>query len=300
MSSSLQVMADLVQRVPRLLTYSPTSHVVILGTNGDKLAMTSAYEPRDAALSAEGADRVTQAAQRHQVTGLIVLTFGLDQLTDARAVRDIRQQAQARQLIVRETARVAHGRMWVGRERGAGHPVPDGPQADAATVTREQLAASWTPTGTLTPDLDVQPREGARVWARLLAGDTLTEAEQRQALGAVASILGRDSVLAAFGMFESPAEWPEELAETAATVRAVLQGVRLSGPLEHLRTLVTACDPQHAAQVCAVAAVLAWTGGNGAIAYICAERANQAQPGHRLAELVARATQVGIAPPWTP
>lgn len=306
MSTTISGMTDIAQSVPTMLGYVPTSHVVIMGTSGQELKVTAAYECRDADSSNEGAVQVLDTAARHKVTGLVVLAYGLDVVTTARALREVRTHAATHGMIVRETARIAHGRIWVGRERGAGQELPDAPGVGAAeqlltygspAVTREALTASWEPTGTLTPDTNVTPQEGAQLWARLLSGDTLSESEQRKTLGMLTTIPGRDGVVTAFGLFNSPAEWPADLADTAAVVEGAIKGVHLSTPLGNLRRLVNGCAPNDAAEVLTVAAVLAWVGGNNAVAGVCSLRADQADPGHRLARFVNAAVVHGLPAP---
>lgn len=142
--------------------------------------------------------------------------------------------------------------------------------------------------------------QGARAWGAYLTSSRSSPAvDLEQTASLVLALQDRDFRDALLGWL-CPGILPEDAFD--ADLRALLRSAlpfrpEVESDLPALLALVRRTPDAAgaaAADICAVAAQVAWVRGDGALAGILIERALRCSPGHRLAELLAQLVSLGV------
>ncbi len=311
---------DILATIPFLVGYHPTDSVVVLGMRGRRLTFTARDD-----LPAAGAEvpqaqvaYLVEVLQRQSCDGALVVGFGRDE----RATPIVMALCAAFEDVgvsVKEALRAMDGRYVSYLCRNASCCPPEGVLYDPAASA---IAAAWTLSGRVARrdraeyEAQIAPAVGAARASMELATagahdrlvDLLTQAEdeeQAQAAllnaGTLAIAESLDGQVRGTGLSDEQVAWLSVLL-LSIPVRdigwSLIQGS--GAALFHHRALWQevlhrAEDDLVAAPAC-LFAFAAWRCGDGGIARLALERALDAEPGYRMAELLHGVIAHGMPP----
>ena len=314
----IQDPADLLAAVPYTLKFHPEESLVVLGVEGGSLSVRVDL-PSSPADVAQALRDVVSALDRHAVRGVAAVAYTDDHELASRVVAELaRRLGRAR---IRMALR-ADGRRWyplagsvVGSPAGgtpynlSAHPFTAQAVYDGEVVlgSRDELADSLV--GTDVDDLEAVARA--------------TEQAQRRTAGAQRQPLGPPSPEAFRAHLVAEGSWVRErvcrfladrvplTADEAGRMLAALQSIDVrdvawsemsrATALRHVelwRDLSRRASLDVLAPAAALLGFAAWLAGDGALAWCAVDRCRLADPGYRLAELLAAAL-VNAVPPTT-
>lgn len=311
---SVSTPADLLALVPYLLGFHPTDSLIVVALSGRRLVFIARSDlPADQASAATRAALVDQIATQTVGSGAdAAVLVGYGPAAPVTAMVDIARDSFAgRGVQLREVLRVAGGRYYSYLCTDAGCCPPEGvafdpvagPAAVAATVAgmvalpdRQALAAQLAPvTGQARQAMRRATEHAAARLADLAGhGDPTAEVER----------VGRDAVddaLAQQGAGRSLADGQAAWLSLLLTHLPVRDHAwaRTGTDEAHLRLwadLTRRAQPHLAAAPASLCAFAAWRRGNGALANVAVDRALRADPGYRMAQLIAETLWLGIPP----
>lgn len=302
---SLTGPASIVEAVPYLLGFTPTDSLVLVGLQDTHLSVTARVDLDTLEDPTHLAELMTTLATNANSTHVIAITYGqrTERATIARA-------AAAANLKLVEHLQVDAGRYWsltcpiAGCCPSEGRPLPAGHAVAAEFVglgastlaSRDELAASLDPApGAERLEHLIGERQQHEL-AQVLAGSNNSRVtSDKRALFAAARRVDRtwtNTETARFGV-----------ALTGYGVRDAVWMAIDAGRLDaqdlmlHLARTLPA--PYRAAPLF-LFAWKAWRNGNGALAAIAVERAQQAEPNYSAANLLQAALTRGVNPRTLP
>ncbi|MFD0557306.1 uncharacterized protein DUF4192 [Stackebrandtia endophytica] len=306
---SLRNPRDLLAAVPYLLGYRPTDSIVLIGLDGERIAVTGRAPLPKSEQSLEPIATIAKALRNNQVTSSIIIGYGPPAVV-TRSVDRLRQAISDLDIEVVEILRVTGDRYWSYLcEDLRCCPVDGTPLSGPHSA----VAAEFTAAGSQTqPDRDavirqLDPVTGDRQEAmskamtRLLnlVGDPV---DSRMIIERGSAILSR-----CMDMAELPS--PADIAwlSLALTEPGVMDQAMVAidqAPIDYDGTslwlwLTRHALPEYRATMAALLAYAAWRAGNGVLAIEALNVAVGTEPDHELATTMRRVLDAAI-PPWTP
>jgi hypothetical protein len=309
---------DILAIVPYLLGFHPDNDLVVVSFTRAQLTMTARIDlpapdaPPDEARTA--VDPLAAIISR-TATEAVVITYG--PRTPATATLDATTAAlAARGVTTYQALRVTDNR-WYSHQCDDPDCCPaDGPPYDPAhshvpaeavlagrpaLPDRAAVAAQIEPiTGPAREAMRQATQHAARRLTNLLRSSGLPRARENPAL----LRLGEQAIAAAFDRYRRGGRLTDD---EAALLTVLLTHTpirdhawqRTHGEDWHLQLwadLTRRAEPDLAAAPAALLAFAAWRSGDGALANIAVDRAMQAQPDYRMAQLLTAALTAGIPP----
>ncbi|HIW64442.1 MAG TPA: DUF4192 domain-containing protein [Candidatus Stackebrandtia excrementipullorum] len=304
---SLSNPAELVSAVPFLLGYPPVDSIVLIGLDGERIAVTGRVALPGADEPLEGFATIAQALRNNDVSAAIVIGFGHpDQVT--RCIDHLREAIADLEVELVDALRVTNGRYWsylCGDLRccpAEGRPLDIDDTAIAAeftaagaqvksdrdTVLRQLDAVTG-------PERDAMNTAIARVTEVL--GDPVDERLLRER--------GRSILARCADTLELPGHEDSAWLSMALPDEAILDEAMMSvdqhppdGDSTALWVWLTRhAGPEHRALCAAVLSYAAWRCGNGVVAGEAARIAGEHEPRHHLTDAMLQILCNGV-PPW--
>ncbi len=299
---------DLLAVVPRLLGFTPERSLVVLGLKGDRgrIEMAMRYDLPPAAEPADIAEHAAYTPTRAQVPRTVAIGYGTGPEVSP-AMDAVRASAREAGVQVHEALRVDEGRYWSYLcEDPACHPVEGTPLGPELLQAGQLNTVSIAP---VTGEREEEMREAYGKAAAEVREQFCTEGREALWTNGVQTV---SSVINAYREGGEPGD--QDLARVGVYLRdirvrdAAWAQMDAQHATAHTRMWADAtrvAPPSFAAAPASLMAFTAYQQGQGAMANIALDRAEEDQPGYSMASLVRQVVNTGInptelTPPMTP